>query len=449
VPPIDNHLVRAEAFDVLGEYYHWFEIPRGEEFAIVYGPNGVGKTKFLEIIHAMIGLDSRKLTGLPFREAILRFADGTILQAQADAAETVEAAHERRRSKKAFKFILGRPGRDPHEWSPGDDDAEGWLLENTSWRPSGGSYWEDYRDGETVTIQELERRFPEIRDLDRSIPGAFRGLRRVVKSYLIETQRLRVESALDRPGRFSFRPPGQTESSSSRVNDQAKTMRSLVNKSQTEHSTITQKLDRTFPNRVLETESPKVDAERIRARYEDQNAFRSRLARVASVDLAEAFDLPDRDLEGWEQKLLTLYLDDAEAKLAPFVELLKKIELLEDILNSRLLGKRLRVTAKDGLSVRRERDGQLIPLDSLSSGEQHEIILLFDLLFNVPAGALVLIDEPEISLHVVWQMGFIPDVERIAELAGFKFVVATHSPQIINDRWERAYPLGPKEIPFV
>ena len=89
-----------------------------------------------------------------------------------------------------------------------------------------------------------------------------------------------------------------------------------------------------------------------------------------------------------------------------------------------------------------------IPLDRLSSGEQHEIILLVDLLFSIPQGAVVLIDEPEISLHVAWQIAFLPDVRRIADLVGFKFIVATHSPQIINDEWEHATRLGPAEAQF-
>lgn len=128
--------------------------------------------------------------------------------------------------------------------------------------------------------------------------------------------------------------------------------------------------------------------------------------------------------------------------------MLRKVELLEEVVNSRLLRKRLAITAKDGLSVQHQSDDRPISLDSLSSGEQHEIILMFDLLFNVPAGALVMIDEPEISLHVVWQLAFIPDVQRIAELADFRFIVATHSPQIINDDWDRATALGPEEVPF-
>lgn len=90
-----------------------------------------------------------------------------------------------------------------------------------------------------------------------------------------------------------------------------------------------------------------------------------------------------------------------------------------------------------------------VPLTALSSGEQHEIILMFDLLFNVQSGSIVMIDEPEISLHIGWQKKFIADVLRISALVGFQFVVATHSPQIIDRWWEYATRLGPNLTEFL
>lgn len=304
-------------------------------------------------------------------------------------------------------------------------------------------------DGELCSLEELQVRYSKMEGAGESIPSSFRGLRRSINSYLIETQRLRIENAVEHRRGLPIRS-GQRRKHSSKIAEHAAKMRNLVNDAQTAHSTITQQLDRTFPNRVLEKTNSLslLDSTQIRERYEEQDEFRSRLGRVASVGLAEPLSLPDRDLEKWELRLLALYLEDAEEKLAPFEELLKKIELLEEIINTRLLRKKLRVTAKEGLHVRHNESGRSIDLDSLSSGEQHEIILMFDLLFNVPKGAMVLIDEPEISLHVVWQLAFIPDVQRIAELAGFRFVVATHSPQIINDAWDRAIALGPEEVPF-
>ena len=80
--------------------------------------------------------------------------------------------------------------------------------------------------------------------------------------------------------------------------------------------------------------------------------------------------------------------------------------------------------------------------EDLSSGEQHELILIYDLLFNVPENALVLIDEPEISLHVVWQQRFLTDLSRIAKLSSLRFIVATHSPQIIHKSWDKTVELA-------
>lgn len=440
-------LVRAKVTQVLGEYDHELHLAADDDFVIIYGPNGVGKTRFLEVIHSLSRLEGRKLARLPFQEAYLEYSDSTILQVESTPQKDPEGDSPLR--KRQLTFTLRRPGAAPQVWPYAGDDFEDWLIDTTPWRPlDDDEIWEDRRDGELAHLSELEQRYPEGgRRRATKLPTPFSEFRGSIASYLIETQRLRIEQS--RPNRgVHWRPPRGRGQELSKISQQAGKMRSLVNDAQTEHSTITQQLDRTFPNRILSESTADRDAEAVRQRYEEQNEFRSRLGRVASVALADALSLPDRTLQHWELRLLNLYLDDADDKLAPFEKLLHKIELLEDIVNSRLLNKRLQVTARDGLTVLHEPDGRPIDLESLSSGEQHEIILMFDLLFNVPQGALVLIDEPEISLHVVWQLAFIPDVQRIAALAGFRFVVATHSPQIINDEWKRSIRLGPNEVAF-
>lgn len=81
----------------------------------------------------------------------------------------------------------------------------------------------------------------------------------------------------------------------------------------------------------------------------------------------------------------------------------------------------------------------------LSSGEQHELVLLYELLFKVGRDSLILLDEPELSLHVVWQQQFLDELQQIAELSGFNVIIATHSPQIIHDRWDLTVELtGPE-----
>ncbi|GHV48726.1 hypothetical protein AGMMS49546_39410 [Spirochaetia bacterium] len=60
--------------------------------------------------------------------------------------------------------------------------------------------------------------------------------------------------------------------------------------------------------------------------------------------------------------------------------------------------------------------------------------MLYDLLFKAPSGTLALIDEPETSMHVAWQIEFINDLQRIAVLNPLSFLIATHSPDLIDDK---------------
>ena len=106
-------------------------------------------------------------------------------------------------------------------------------------------------------------------------------------------------------------------------------------------------------------------------------------------------------------------------------------------LNSRFLYKTLVIDREQGFKFVTDEGAEIGP-SALSSGEQHELVLAYDLLFNVQEGSLVLIDEPEISLHVSWQQQFLDDLIKIAELQSLRFVIATHSPQVIHKWWERA-----------
>ena len=65
---VSRQLVKVEASRVLGEYTHEISIDREKKFTILYGPNGVGKTKMLEIIHNISCMNTRTLKRIPFGE---------------------------------------------------------------------------------------------------------------------------------------------------------------------------------------------------------------------------------------------------------------------------------------------------------------------------------------------------------------------------------------------
>lgn len=118
----------------------------------------------------------------------------------------------------------------------------------------------------------------------------------------------------------------------------------------------------------------------------------------------------------------------------------ENIELLTGIVNNRFNHKQMKINSRDGI-VFTTPFGKTLRPENLSSGEQHILLLLYRLLFKVKPDSLILIDEPELSLHILWQQVFLKDLEKIIRLAGVDILVATHSPQIIHDRWDLAVEL--------
>lgn len=77
-------------------------------------------------------------------------------------------------------------------------------------------------------------------------------------------------------------------------------------------------------------------------------------------------------------------------------------------------------------------NGEEFGIDGLSSGEQQILSKIFPLFTDDMKGHVVLIDEPEDSLHPSWQTRLIPVLRRCAESNDCQFILATHSPQIIS-----------------
>lgn len=72
-------------------------------------------------------------------------------------------------------------------------------------------------------------------------------------------------------------------------------------------------------------------------------------------------------------------------------------------------------------------------LSLASSGQINLLNIFFGIASCIEDNSLILIDEPEISLHADWQMQFIPLVrETFSQYKGCHYIVATHAPLIIS-----------------
>ena len=80
-------------------------------------------------------------------------------------------------------------------------------------------------------------------------------------------------------------------------------------------------------------------------------------------------------------------------------------------------------------------DGAEFGVEGLSDGEKQILAKVFPLFTADMKGHVILMDEPENSLHPSWQSYLLPVLRRCAETNNCQFILATHSPQIISSAY--------------
>jgi predicted ATP-binding protein involved in virulence len=81
------------------------------------------------------------------------------------------------------------------------------------------------------------------------------------------------------------------------------------------------------------------------------------------------------------------------------------------------------------------KDGIQKPIlpENLSSGEKQILIILLTILLQDRKNYILLMDEPEISLHIDWQRRLITDITQINP--NCQIIIATHSPTVYYQGW--------------
>jgi ABC-type ATPase involved in cell division len=253
----------------------------------------------------------------------------------------------------------------------------------------------------------------------------------------VRAQRLLVFSAENDESRFEDRRPSVSEA----VSTYSTQLRDIIRKNLAKSTILSQSLDATFPQRLIShrSEDTMKKAELLE-RLQNIEKKRNFLINVGLLDPEkERIQIPEVDDENI-RRVLSVYVNDVDQKLGIYDELAEKINLLVELVNSRFRYKEMQIDKETGFRFK-TKQGVLLPAN-LSSGEQHELVLTYELLFQTSKNTLVLIDEPELSLHVGWQIRFLEDMQKVINLAQVDVLVATHSPQIINNRWDLTVKLG-------
>ena len=252
---------------------------------------------------------------------------------------------------------------------------------------------------------------------------------------LIGNVRLISEQRLFRK-EFSFEEREKVVDTITELPDKLKTEISKVSE---EYASTANKLDSTYPKRLFAATIGLQGQEEYRKCLDIANKKFEKLNQYKLVDMS-IIDEPYYKKE--HSTALKIYFDDFSEKHEVFEKLIKKLDAFTKIINDRFSFKRICISRQEGFYIEDTDNSKRIELEQLSSGEKQEIVLFYDLIFGIKDGLLLLIDEPEISLHIAWQKKFLDDLLEVADVGDVKVIVATHSPQIISNHWDIQVDLG-------
>lgn len=441
--------------NLFGTFNHDIILNNEERVTIIIGPNGYGKTTTLKLINSLVLGDFNTLYSTPFDELKVEFIDGSSLAVDRKCKSPRTGGRDVTLTLVHTDFSKNQRDFDlQHFLSP-----KGLGLPYTSFDElqQDLSTYRPFREKESFdSLSEFEnyRRIiglsqKERDDLQMSFDyslfsnnkkllSEFKTIEELIgkiKVHFTTTQRLIKYS---HPTRIRGEKP-QTPIVEVFSSDLSKQIEITLARAM-QHA---QEIDSSFPRRITENlkkEDVKVNFSRLLQDLNELEKKRSRL-RNTGLFLELGGDLRiDEKIQGSERKdligsVLKEYIKDTKEKFKEFDGLVSKLELLKGIINDRFIFKTFDITREDGFVFRNSKN-ETIPVNHLSSGEQQELVMFYEFLFKVPKDSLLLIDEPEISLHIDWQQKFLKDLLEVAKLVGFDVLIATHAPAIVNDYWD-------------
>jgi predicted ATPase len=439
----------------LNGYINFRQLHFDPQLTFLVGINGSGKTSLIRAIMALITPDVDWLMTAAFEKVSVEVEIGQdIIEVHASKSSDGCRVSFLRNGLAVSSFDLNsqtytRLVRDREEWEFDDDVEPITISESYSRIPDGIEVFDQIKRLPTPIFLGLDRTTLGPDRTHASRPRRIRSTRRMhptIRSFLDESvaqaealaleaqrsaqsQRARLASKLREDILLSlFRDPKAASSGMPRHGEAKR------------HDRARRSLKEAFSFMGL-------PADRISAAIDP---FYSELIGLASVlsgkSVQQIFQSDDQTLRNrwmeWQSFQQQLYLvngvDELVSEFNRSVKIIfMAIRKYEDILNSFFFDskKKLRLTEDFDIELDLP-SGKTGDVYFLSSGERQLFVLITALMFNDDADQadLVIIDEPELSLHIKWQESFVGSLMDANPHA--QLIMATHSPSIISGRQE-------------
>jgi predicted ATPase len=362
---------------------------------VFFGLNGSGKTSLLTILHSALAGDASSLRKVPFREAVVKIYSVTDREVFTRSIKQQIPPAPRTQQHALFPgdVALGYEGRDVVPQVSSDTEQTAWTT--VPEKGSKDSWYDRYLPtsrlwaSSQIPFQATLRQYsyrgapflePDMTTAEEHLNVSFQAsIERLWSGYVHGVLR-QVRSAQEE---------GLTSILKEVLGAQRREPNGVPLDSDSAYNRVQSFLARQQPPAKFGSRG---DFEK---RYRKSSILRNVVSCINEVEIG------------------------IEAAMAPRVAL--------DGLISRMFARGKRVKFTDTAIEIETTDKTKISLASLSSGEKHALRILIETLYaeNGP----LLIDEPELSMHVDWQKELIPSMQSVNKDA--QLILATHSPEIM------------------
>lgn len=458
---LPHHVSSISIEDLFGRYSYSMPAENQElnDLNILYGNNGAGKTTLLSLLYHMISpLDKRehrtKIAEIPFSNLIVKLSDGTTIQAKNNSQLLIGPVH----------FSIQRSGQQKIEWnfSPSND--------------RNAIQVEDLPDNIIIKKLPMSIRDDVARAIaQRNFHAALGKLE--VTTYMLTSDRILMSDSLvtnEMGARSDTRNRARLSEivADSRVDSVFEAMKSASTWVQRKYleknfggSESSKSLYEGVISRIANTTSKTKTGlnrnqetlviEELTTMVRDLDKRSKELAKYGlgsseiSPEMAATISATKGNKLNLINSILQPYLAGLTARLNDVYPLYLLVDTFVTQVNKFLRDKKLVYSLRTGFRILVDpvaTRSQQIPPAQLSSGEQQLILLFCYVLISRDKPSVFIIDEPEISLNIVWQRMLIGSLRELVNEAEIQFIFASHSMEILSKHKDRVISMSRRVV---